>query len=174
MANMTGRPEPEEFDPYYQTYINKVAGEDALAAMQRQMEEWLPVLAGVGEERSLHRYAAGKWTMRQVLHHVADTERVFAFRGLWFARGFAGALPGFDQDVGVAGAQADAIAWAALIEEFRAVRAATIPLFAHLPDEAWMRAGVANGKRMTVRAVAFIIAGHAEHHLRMLRERYLQ
>ena len=171
---MIGRPAAKEFDAFFTNYIGKVAGDDPLAALRRQMEEWVPVLEAVPEERTLESYAPGKWTMRQVLHHVADTERVFAFRALWFARGFAGMLPGFDQDVGVEGAQADRIAWAALIEEFRRVRAATIPLYEHLPAEAWMREGVANEKKMTVRAVAFIIAGHAEHHLRMLRERYLK
>ena len=174
ITGMTGRPEVREFDAFFTAYIGKVAGDDPLAAMQRQMEEWAPVLQAVPVERTLERYEPGKWTMREVLHHVVDTERIFAYRALWFARGFAGDLPGFDQDVGVAGAQADRIEWAALIEEFRRVRAATIPLFEHLPAEAWMRLGVANEKRMTVRAVAFIIPGHAEHHLRMLRERYLK
>ncbi len=174
MAGMRGRPDVTEFDAYFATYIGKVTGDDPLAAMERQMEEWLPVLEGTAPERTLERYAPGKWTMREVLNHIADTERVFAFRGLWFARGFESALPGFDQDVGVVGAKADAIAWPALIEEFKRVRAATLMLYQHLPSEAWMRVGVANQKKMTVRAVAFILAGHAEHHLRMLRERYLK
>lgn len=174
MTNMRGRPEATEFDSYFSTYIGKVAGDDPLAAMQRQMEEWLPVLEGIAEERTLDRYAPGKWTMREVLNHIVDTERIFAFRALWFARRFEGALPGFDQDMGVVEARADAIAWPALIEEFKRVRAATVMLFQDLPAEVWMRAGVANQKQMTVRAVAFIIAGHAEHHLGMLRERYLK
>ena len=174
IAGMIGRPSANEFDPYFTTYIGKVAGDDPLAAMHRQMDEWTPVLEGIAEERTLDRYAAGKWTMREVLNHLVDTERIFAYRALWFARRFEGALQGFDQDVGVFGARADAIAWTSLIEEFKQVRAATAILFQHLPTEAWMRAGVANQKRMTVRAIAFIIPGHAEHHLRMLRERYLK
>lgn len=174
MAGMRGRPDEKEFDAYFAAYIGKVEGDDPLAAMERQMAEWLPVLEGIAPERTLERYAPGKWTMREVLNHIADTERVFAYRGLWFARAFASELPGFDQDVGVVGAKADAIAWPALIEEFKRVRAATVMLFEHLPAEAWMRAGVANQKKMTVRAVAFIIAGHAEHHLGMLRDRYLK
>lgn len=108
-----------------------------------------------------------------MLNHITDTERAFSFRALWFARGFDAPLPGYDQNIGVAGGGADAISWAAHVEEFRRVRLATISLFQNLPDEAWMRSGTADGNFFTVRAIAYILAGHVTHHLAVLRERYL-
>lgn len=170
---MKGHPQTNEAAPYYFTYIDKVPGDDALAAMESQLEEYLPVLAGISEEKSLHRYAPGKWSIRQVLNHVSDTERSFAFRALWFARSFDTPLPSYDPDTAAAGAEADAIPWAAHVEEFRRVRLATISLFQHLPAEAWMRTGVASGKTFTVRALAFLIPGHATHHFDILRQKYL-
>jgi len=108
-----------------------------------------------------------------VLNHVTDTERSFAFRALWFARGFDTPLPSYDQHIAAAGAEADRISWAAHIEEFRRVRLATISLFRNMPPDAWARSGIASDNRFTVRALAFITAGHVTHHLKILRERYL-
>lgn len=170
---MHGRPSPAEAAPYYFTYINQVVGEDALAAIEKQLEECLEVLAAVSEEKSKHRYAPEKWSIRQVLNHITDTERAFAFRALWFARGFQDPLPSYEQDIAAAGANADAVAWPDHIEEFRRVRLATISLFRNMPAEAWDRTGIAAGNRFTVRAMAFIAAGHVAHHLRILKERYL-
>lgn len=121
----------------------------------------------------MHRYAPDKWSIRQLLNHVTDTERSFAFRALWFARGFDTALPGFDQNIAASGAGADAVVWTAHIEEFRCVRLSTISLFRNLPPDAWDRTGIASDNPFTVRALAFIIPGHVAHHIRMLRERYL-
>jgi hypothetical protein len=171
---MIGRPTNTEAAPIYFTYIDQVAGDDVLAVMERQLEETHTLFAGIAEEDSLHRYESGKWSMRQLLNHVTDTERAFAFRALWFARGFATPLPGYDQDIAAAGAEADSIAWAAHVEEFRQVRESTISLFRNLPPEAWMRSGIASDKPFTVRALAFIIAGHLAHHVTILRERYLK
>ena len=170
---MLGRPSPAEAAPYYFTYINQVAGEDALSTIEKQLAESLALFAKISEEKSKHRYAPEKWSIRQVLNHITDTERAFAFRALWFARGFQDPLPSYEQDIAAAGAQAEAIAWADHIEEFRRVRLSTISLFQNMPAEAWDRTGVASGNRFTVRAMAFITAGHVEHHLRILRERYL-
>ena len=170
---MIGRPDSSEAAAYYFTYIDQVTGEDPQAAIADQLESSMPLLAGIPEEKSLHRYAPGKWSIRQVLNHVTDTERAFAFRALWFSRGFDVPLPGYDQNIAAAGAEADRISWAAHVEEFRRVRLATISLFANLPDGAWMRSGIASGNRVTVRALAFIIAGHAAHHVSIVRERYL-
>jgi DinB superfamily len=111
--------------------------------------------------------------MRQVLSHVNDTERVFVFRALWFARGFDSPLPSFDQHTAMAGAAADACAWSSHVEEFRAVRSATLALFANLPADAWTARGVASGASFTVRALAYITAGHVTHHLNILQKRYL-
>jgi hypothetical protein len=170
---MTGRPDASEAAPYYFTYIDQVAGEDAQATMAKQLEESEALLATIPEDRSQHRYTPDKWSIRQVLNHITDTERAFAFRALWFARGFDAPLPSYDQNVAAAGAEADRIGWAAHVEEFRRVRQASISLFANLPPEAWMRAGIASDNRFTVRAMAFIIAGHWAHHVRILKERYL-
>jgi DinB superfamily len=170
---MVGRPETNEAAPYYFTYINQVSGDDAVRAIESQLEESLKLFAGISEEKSLYRYAPEKWSIREVLNHVSDTERAFAFRALWFARGFATPLPSYDQNTAVPGAQADKISWAAHVEEFRRVRLSTISLFSNMPSEAWMRTGIASDNRFTVRALGFIIAGHVTHHIAGLRERYL-
>jgi len=170
---MIGRPEPNEAAPYYFTYIDKALGDDALRAMDNQLIEMLPLLLSISEEQSVHRYAPDKWSVRQVLNHVSDTERSFAFRALWFARGFDTPLPSYEQVIAAAGAQAHAVSWKAHVEEFRRVRLASISLFENLPAEAWMRTGVASGKTFSVRALAFLIPGHATHHFDLLREKYL-
>ena len=138
---MKGRPQLNEAGEYYFTYIDQVPGDDALATLESQLGECLPLLATISESKSLDRYAEGKWTIRQLLNHVSDTERAFAFRALWFARGFGTPLPSYDQNVAAAGAQADVIPWSAHVEEFKRIRLATISLFGNLPTGAWMRTG---------------------------------
>lgn len=169
---MIGRPQENEAAPYYFTYINQVAGDDIPAIIESQLDETLAFCEAIPEERSLHRYAPDKWSIRQVLNHITDTERAFAFRALWFARGFEAPLPGYDQNIAAVGAEADQVAWAAHVEEFRRVRLASISLFRNMPEEAWMRRGIASDKPFTVRALAYILAGHVTHHLKVLRERY--
>jgi uncharacterized damage-inducible protein DinB len=137
------------------------------------LEEALTLFAGISEEASLCRYAPEKWSIRQLLNHITDTERAFAFRVLWFGRGFETPLPGYDQDIAASGAAADAVSWAAHVEEFRRVRLSTISLFHNMPAEGWTRSGSASDKFVTVRALAYIIPGHVAHHLAILRERYL-
>ena len=170
---MIGRPLEWEAAPFYAGYIGLVPGEDPVAVLEAQLAEVLALAGTVSEEASLRRYAEGKWSVRQVLNHVTDTERAFVFRALWFGRGFTGPLESFDQHVSVAGAEADRVSWAELVEEFRLVRGATIALFRHMPEAGWRRSGVASGNVVSVRALAFITAGHAAHHLAVLRERYL-
>ena len=170
---MIGRPLDTEAAQYYFTYINQVVGEDIISIIEGQLDESLDLFARISSEKSLHRYAPDKWSIRQVLNHVSDTERAFAFRALWFARGFDAPLPGYDQNIAASGAGADNVSWAAHIEEFRGVRLSTISLFRNMPAEAWLRSGVASDNPFTVRAMAFIIAGHVEHHITILRERYL-
>ena len=131
-------------------------------------------LSGISEEKSLTRYAPEKWSVRQVVNHVNDTERVFVSRAFWFARGFDSPLPAYDQDIAAAAARADEVSWAGHVEEFRAVRLATLSFFQNLPAEAWSRGGIASGNPFTVRAVAYIIAGHLSHHTAILRDRYLR
>lgn len=170
---MIGRPDTTEAAPYYFTYIDQVKGDDPASTIENQLEECRDFFAKISEEKSLSRYAPEKWSIRQVLNHITDTERSFAFRALWFARGFETPLPGYDQNIAAAGAEADRVEWAAHVEEFRRVRLATISLFRNLPPEAWMRRGIASEKPFTVRALAFLVAGHVTHHLAILRERYL-
>jgi len=169
---MLGRPEKSEAAPYYFTYIDQVPGEDPLAPMEMQLPEFLALSVGLSDKTSMHRYAPDKWTIREVVNHMSDTERAFAFRALWFARGFESLLPGFDQNIGAAGADANHVPWLDHVEEFHRVRLATISLYKNLPANAWLRRGVADGKDFTVRALAFIITGHAAHHLKILRDRY--
>ncbi len=170
---MRGRPESTEAAPYYFTYINQVGSDDVLSVIEGQLQEVLSLCSEISEERSAHRYSPDKWSIRQVLNHVTDTERAFAFRALWFARGFEPPLPDYDQNIAAAGADADHVAWGEHVEEFRRVRLATVSLFRNLPADAWLRTGIASNNRFTVRALAFITAGHVTHHVKILRARYL-
>lgn len=168
------RPDRGEAAEYYFTYINCVPeNADVRRMLEDQLPETLAVLRGISEERSLHRYAPGKWSIRDVVCHLSDAERLFTFRALWFARGFDSPLPSFDQNVAHAGAAADGRSWSSLVEEFGAVRGATLGFFRNLPEEAWQRRGIASGNPFTVRALAYICAGHVAHHVRILKERYL-
>src|SRR4029077_10421949 len=141
---MLGRPENSEAAPYYFTYINQVTGDNPLTTMEKQLPDALEFFAGITEKSSLHRYAPDKWNIREVLNHVTDTERAFAFRALWFARGFESPLPGYDQNIAAASAEADKITWLAHVEEFRYVRHSTISLFKNLPPDARLRKGIAS------------------------------
>jgi uncharacterized damage-inducible protein DinB len=166
-------PDRTEAADYYFTYIDQVAGSDICRILETQLSDALLFLQSISEDQSLGRYAPGKWSMRQLLSHVTDTERAFVFRALWFARGFDSPLPSFDQDIAVAGADANLRSWLSHIEEFHAVRSATLAFFRNLSDDMWARRGVAAGNPFTVRALAFISAGHVTHHMKILRERYL-
>jgi len=170
---MTGRPTPTEAASYYYTYIDRVDSDDVVAAIEAQRHTALSVIANISEEKSLHRYAPDKWSIRQLLNHVSDTERVFLYRALWFARGFDTPLPGFDQDIAVPHAAADQFSWASHVADFSAVRAATLSFFRNLPEDAWSRTGIASDNPVSVRALAYIIAGHVAHHIAILEERYL-
>ncbi len=168
----TTAPDTTEAAEYYFTYIDQVGGGDIRQILEVQAGETFGVLRDISEERSRHRYAPDKWSIKQVLSHVNDTERAFVFRALWFARGFDSPLPSFDQNIAIAGAGAEARSWNSHVVEFEAVRAATLTFFQNLPAEAWLRRGVASGNTFTVRALAYITAGHVTHHMRILRERY--
>jgi len=170
---MIGHPEQKEAAPYYSRYINLVSSDDILQTLNTQMEETIGFLTGISEERSLHRYARDKWSVRQLLNHVNDTERVFLFRAFWFARGFDTPLPGYDQDVCATVAKADEFSWSSHVDDFRSIRLSTLSFFRNLTAEAWLRTGIASDNSFTVRVLAYIIAGHVTHHTNILRERYL-
>lgn len=171
--SVTTAPDRTEAAEYYFTYIDKVGPGDICRILEEQLAETLPQLEAISEERSLHRYAPDKWSIREVLSHLNDGERLFVFRGFWFARGFDTPLPSFDQDVAVSVAGADSRSWRSHVEEFRVIRASTLAFFRNLPSEAWTRRGVASGYPFTVRALAYITAGHVTHHMGILKERYL-
>ena len=170
---MMHAPDRTEAAPYYFTYIDQVGSGDIRDLMDVQGVETLALLRGISDERSRFKYAADKWTIREVVNHVNDAERLFAFRAFWFARGFDSPLPSFDQNVAVAAAGTDRRSWASLVDEFDTVRQASSSLFRHLPDEAWTRQGMASGYAFSVRALAYITVGHVTHHVRLLKERYL-
>ena len=170
---MIARPATGDVAPYYFTYIDQVEGDDCLAAMTAQLDDALAFFRGISEERSLHRYAPDKWSIREALSHVNDAERAFVMRALWFGRGFDTPLPSFDQNIAAAGAEADRLPWAAHVEEFDHVRRASIDFFRNLPQSAWTRRGIASGNPFTVLSLGFIVPGHLTHHIRVLRERYL-
>ncbi|HSK64378.1 MAG TPA: DinB family protein [Pyrinomonadaceae bacterium] len=166
-------PQENEAASYYFPYINLAHTDDIVSFLNEQLKETMPFLESISEEQSLHSYAPGKWTIRQLLSHVNDGERIFLNRALWFARGFEDPLPSFDQEVAVAGANANEVPWAQLVEEFRTVRLATLSFFLNLPADAWSRTGIASDNPFTVNALAYIIAGHVAHHMNVLKERYL-
>jgi hypothetical protein len=170
---MIRRPDRTEFAEYYSTYVNKVRDGDIRQILEAQSVEVPALLDAIPEARADYRYAADKWSIREVLAHINDCERMFTFRALWFARGFNSPMPSFDQNVAMTGANANARTWASHIAEFRAVRAATLALFANLSPEAWDCRGIASDNPVTVRALAYITAGHLAHHVALLNERYL-
>src|SRR5262245_8359375 len=170
---MAKPPDRDEAAEYYFTYIDQVPEGEIVRILASQQTETVALLRGISPERSLYRYEPGKWSIRELLNHVCDTERLFVFRAFWFARGFDAPLPSFDQNVAVAGADSDRRSWDSLIEEFQSVRAATLSFFGSLPDGGWSRRGIASGKPFTVNALAYLAAGHLIHHVRILRERYL-
>ncbi len=171
---MIGRPDSSEAATYYFRYIDRVVDGDIVESLEAQRRSVLQLFSTISEEKSLYRYEPDKWSIRAVVNHVTDTERVFLSRAFWFARGFQSPLPSYEQDVAAAAARADDVSWASHVEEFEAVRLSSIAFFRNLPADAWMRRGIASQNPFTVRALAWITAGHAGHHLAILRERYLQ
>jgi len=172
LSHFAARPEPGEHAPYYKRYIDLVADGDVTQTLERQLADALEQLTPLKPEQAHHRYAPGKWSALQVVGHVADTERVFAYRALSFARGDASELPGFDETTWADAAGADALELAAVLEDLACVRRASLSLLRGLTPAAWARRGVANGSATSVRALAWMMAGHERHHRAVLRERY--
>jgi hypothetical protein len=170
---MLAIPDRTEAAEYYFTYIDQVPAGDLRDILERQREEVLAYFGTISEAQSLSRYAPDKWSLREVLGHINDTERLFTFRALWFARGLEPPLPSFDQNVAVAGSAADSRPWQSHVDEFRQLRGASIALFRNMPEEAWTRRGIASGNPMSVRALAYMTAGHVEHHVAIVRKKYL-
>lgn len=170
---ITGRPEATEHATYYGRYIQRVPETDILSAMAHQREETFKFLRALPESIGSKRYAPGKWSVKEVIGHLSDCERVFAYRALWFARSAPEALPGFEQDDWIKPAAFDSQKLEDLVMEFDFVRRASLSLFAQLTEEAWNRRGVASDCKFTVRSVAYIIVGHERHHLEVLKTKYM-
>ena len=167
------RPAPSEYAPYYGRYIALVPDGPIVETLRDQIVETTTLLASFPEAKGDHRYQPGKWSVKEVIGHMIDSERVFSYRALRFARRDETPLPGFEQDDYVPAGAFGRRTLRDLIEEFRAVREATVHLYRHLDEEALSRSGIANENRMSVRALAWSIAGHERHHVGVLRERYL-
>ncbi|NNE07358.1 MAG: DinB family protein [Gemmatimonadetes bacterium] len=171
---MLERPKPNEFAPFYQTYIDTIAGESApvLDVLESLRTSTASLFEGVTGSEADHRYEPGKWTVREVLGHMIDVERVFGMRCLTFARGDRTPLPGFEQDDYVANGAFGTRSIGSLLEERDGLRRSHLALFRSFSDEAWLRTGTANEAPFTARAIPYILAGHEIHHVQVLRDRY--
>jgi hypothetical protein len=174
VATTSFRPQPGEYAPYYDRYIPLVQGNDILATLDEQRRQTVLLLSGRNEADGDLRYAPDKWSLKEVLGHLNDTERIMSYRALRIARADATPIEGFEQDDYVRNGPFVRRLLADLIEDYIGVRRATLSLFRNLDEAAWTRRGVANKNEVTVRALAYIIAGHELHHRRMIEEKYLR
>jgi DinB superfamily len=166
------RPQTGEYAPYYQGYISLVSTDDILPVLETQWPETVALLSARKETEGDFRYAPGKWTVKEVLGHVIDCERIFGYRALRIARNDKTPMEGFEQDDYVKNGPFGQCSLASLVEEFESVRQATLSLFRGFDEAAWVRRGVANKNETSVRAIAYIIAGHELHHKKILHEKY--
>lgn len=166
------RPAAGEYVEYFAAYISRVPDGDVRAHLAQQLPETAAYIKSRGDAWAMSRYAPGKWSVKEVINHLADAERVFSYRALRIARGDETPLPGFDENKWVPKTHADARSVPSLLDELAAVRAATVALFNSFDDDAWKRIGNASGKPISVRAIGYIACGHERHHLAILKERY--
>jgi hypothetical protein len=171
MSRVTHRPDAAEYAPYYGGYVALVEGDDALAAMRAQEADLVAFLRAVPEAVGDVRHAPYTWSVKEVVGHITDAERIFSCRALRFGRADATPLPGFDENGYVRGGEFDRCALQDLVAGFEAARRSSVMLFQTLPDAAWLRVGEANGNLVSVRALAYILIGHAQHHGAILRKR---
>ena len=170
---MNGQPLESEYAPYYRGYVEQVTEHDILPVLRSQLDALDVLLGRVAPERETYRYAEGKWSIREIVGHLIDGERVFGYRAFSIARGDRNNMPGFDQDEYMLSAPYNRLELEDLLSEFRLVRLSNIAMLRNLDEESWLRMGTANDAQITVRALTFIMAGHVRHHLGILRERYL-
>lgn len=168
------RPESGEYAPYYDRYISLVQGDNILETLDELRRQFVLMMSGRSEEEGNFRYAPGKWTVKELIGHLNDTERIFAYRALRIARGDQTPIEGFEQDDYVRSADFNARSLEEMVEDYIAVRRATLSLLRNLSPEAWTRKGIANNNEVTVRAIAYTLAGHDLHHRRILEERYFE
>jgi hypothetical protein len=166
------RPLESDYAPYYRGYVAHVSEEEILPVLRSQLDALDVLLNRVTLERETYRYAEGKWSIRELVGHLIDGERVFGYRSFCIARGESRSLPGFDQNEYMLSAPYDQIDLEDLLSEFRLVRLSNIAMLRNLDEASWLRIGTANDAQVSVRALAFIMAGHVRHHMGVLRERY--
>src|SRR5215468_7791833 len=167
------RPNSTEYAPYFEKYVSLVPEGEIVATLGKQIESTLSLIRGLSEDQGDLRYAPGKWSVKEVIGHLIDTERIFAYRAMRFARNDATPLPGFDENLFVSNAGFSSRSLADLADEFEYTRKSNVYLFKSLDDDASLRRGVSNNNELSVRAIAYIIAGHELHHAGILRSRYL-
>jgi len=172
-APLIQKPQPGDYAPFYEGYVAAVETNDIVAYLAAQNDQIVAFLKDIVWEKWDLSYGEGKWTLAEVVLHIIDSERIFAYRALRIARGDGTPLPGFEQDDYVPNSGAALRTPASIVDEFAAVREATVHLFKNLSDDMWERRGTASDAAVTVRALAYIIGGHAAHHIRVIRERYL-
>jgi hypothetical protein len=173
MTAAATRPASEEHAPEFGGYTSLVPEGDVVGTLSKQITETLSLLRSIPEEDGNKSYEDGKWSIKELIGHVIDAERIFSYRALRFARGDATPLAGFEQDDFIRGADFNNRSLRSLADELEHVRATTVDLFRNLSEEAWLRRGVANENEISVRAIAYILAGHELHHVNVLKERYL-
>lgn len=171
---MSGRPEPNEYPEWYDGYVKSVPEGNIVDLLKSQLEDIVKLAANIQEDISFFKYAPDKWSIKEIFGHLNDTERILSCRALRFIRKDKTDIPQYDHDKYVAAANFDRIPIKKLIEEFKSIRHATVALFANVSGDDWMSAGSAGGKPFTVRAMAYIIVGHVNHHIVVLKERYLK
>ena len=167
------RPDINEYDPYYDTYVSLIEGDDPLPLLKDQINRVRALVSGLDEEKGQHSYADGKWTIKELLSHLIDGERIFAYRILRISRGDLTPIEGFEQDGYIENSNANNRTFSDLVDELDHQRIANLHMLKNLSEEATQRSGTASEKAVSVRALVFIMAGHIEHHIRILRERYL-
>jgi hypothetical protein len=173
-AFVPGLPLPAEYNPAFAGYIAKAQSfADPIRKLDQQLDEVMTVLRPLNATQRLRRYAPDKWSVQELVGHLIDAERIFAYRALRIGRGDSTPLAGFDENAYVPAAQAEKCDWSDLLTEFEHVRMSSVLLFQNLPREAWVRVGTSNGSSLSVRALAYIMIGHVAHHIDILRDRYL-
>jgi DinB superfamily len=167
------RPEKSEYAEFYETYISLVEEFDIVSVMQKQLEEVNDLFSDITDEKGVHTYQEGKWTIKELLGHLIDGERIFAYRAFRFSRADKTQLPGFDQNPYIENANYNLVKIADLLAEFSLLRQSNIFFFRNLSEEMWSRTGIASDNPISVRALAFVMVGHVRHHIKILKERYL-
>jgi Protein of unknown function (DUF664). len=167
------KPEKSEYDPYYEKYISLVPDDNIKDILAGQSTELRDLFNGLSDRKGTYAYADGKWTVKEVLSHLIDGERMFAYRAFRISRGDKTPIEGFEQDGYIENSHANQRSFFELLDEFKLLRKANVIFYRNLRDDDWLRIGTANNVEVSVRAIAFVMAGHITHHVNILKERYL-